>query len=68
MSIKEKPVIQRTPDRIYSHINEHCYKWSHNGAIEITDKEFKATTENKKLETCDLDLDDILGEQIWNNV
>ena len=55
--IKDRlPIIQRTPDRMYFHINRDCYAWVKGAAIKITSEEFRVATKNTELETLDLEL------------
>jgi len=51
--LKERPVIQRTKDREYFKINQHCYKYIGGYAEAITDKEFRESTKDEDFETWD---------------
>ena len=50
------PIIQRTPDRMYSRVNGDCYAWLKGGAVKITPEQFAVVTRHEKLETLDLEL------------
>jgi len=50
---KRLPIVQRTKDGSYFHLNEDCYAWVKGSAIEITPEQFRAATRNEELETFD---------------
>ena len=50
------PIIQRTPDRMYSRVNGDCYAWLKGCWVTITREQFRVVTRKEKLETCDLEL------------
>jgi len=53
---KRLPVIQRTKDGLYFHVNEDCYKRIEGVANKITPGQFRAATKGEKLETFDMEM------------
>ncbi|HUV45565.1 MAG TPA: hypothetical protein VMW45_00645 [Dehalococcoidia bacterium] len=55
------PIIQRTKDLEYFHINQDCYEWVNGAPVEITDKQFRELTKGKEFETLDFGFRDKTG-------
>jgi len=53
--IARLPIIQRTKDGSYFHLNEDCYAWVNGSAVEITPEQFRAAIKGEELETFDME-------------
>ena len=52
------PIIQRTKDCEYFHINQDCYEHVNGHAQLITDKQFRELTKGQEFETLDFGLEE----------
>jgi len=50
------PIIQRTLDGRYFHINEKCFVWVNGAAVEIPPALFREATKHEELLTWDMEL------------